>query len=100
MGGYRPCWIHLRWNSGGSPASNRHDIRCRLLQTCRWLNNGLDYGQQECLGIRFCRIHHTLGDKIWVCASNHDEYVPDHAVVLVRVCLLLLREEVQDLEQE
>lgn len=100
VGSHRPRRVHLRWHSGGSPASDCYDVRCRFLQTCRWLNHGLDYGQQECLGIRVRRIHHAVGDQIWVCASDYDEHVPDHAVVLVRFCLLLLREEVQDLEQK
>ena len=92
--------LQLRWNPSLCYPSHGYHLLGRLLQTGRRLANGCYHRQQECLGLRFCRVHHPMGPQGWLCASDHDQRQLDHSLVLVRHTFLLFWKDFPQMVEE
>ena len=93
MGSNRDYWLYMRRHSSGRYSCHGHYLLGRLVQASRRLANGRYHCEQECLGLRLCGVHHPVGGEEWFRASDHDQRIFDHALVLVWHTVLLLRQD-------
>jgi hypothetical protein len=91
--------LHLCWDSGRSSPVNLLNLLHRFLQTRRRLNFRCHHGQQERLGLRILEVHHPMDHQERLHTSHHDEHELDHPLVFDRNHFLVLRQNLQEVDQ-
>jgi hypothetical protein len=96
--GYRYNRLYLRGHTSRGPAIYLLHILHRFLQTCRRIYLCRYYCQQECLGIRFLKIHYAMGYQEWLYPTHHDEHELDSSVVSHWDRFLVFWKDVQEVD--
>jgi hypothetical protein len=96
--GHRNHRLHLRRHPSSRPPFHRQHLRRRLVQARQRQHLRFHHCQQEHLGLRLLQVHHALDHPFRLRSAHHDEHEFDHAVVSLRIPVLVEREDVQEVE--